>query len=163
MSNKAHGQLRRSQIITTWGPGALLDLPKDSVIVGGLDTWGRISDLEEIIEQRLAAKLRLLTGVPTPRLYAPPADANDPGETKKGIGVWRFPEWYVVQEETGTDRNERSRRLVNRKALERGKFEGLTVSEFQSSELFSETALSSQPGCPETAFYGLGRRHEVPT
>ncbi len=30
----------------------------------------------------------------------------------------------------------------------------LTVSEFQSSELFSETALSSQPGCPETAFYG---------
>ena len=39
----------------------------------------------------------------------------------------------------------------------------LTVSEFQSSELFSETALSSQPGCPETAFYGLGRRHEVPT
>ena len=127
MSNKAHGQLRRSQIITTWGPGALLDLPKDSVIVGGLDTWGRITDLEEIIEQRLAAKLRLLTGVPTPRLYAPPADANDPGETKKGIGVWRFPEWYVVQEETGTDRNERSRRLVNRKALEGGKFEGLKV------------------------------------
>ncbi len=41
--------------------------------------------------------------------------------------------------------------------------ETLTVSEFQSSELFSETALSSQPGCPETAFYGLGRRHEVPT
>ena len=41
--------------------------------------------------------------------------------------------------------------------------EVLTVSEFQSSELFSETALSSQPGCPETAFYGLGRRHEVPT
>ena len=33
------GQLRRSQVITTWGPGALIDLPKDSAIVGGLETW----------------------------------------------------------------------------------------------------------------------------
>ena len=49
------------------------------------------------------------------------------------------------------------------KALRIDRKEHLTVSEFQSSELFSETALSSQPGCPETAFYGLGRRHEVPT
>ena len=28
MSRKAHGQIRRSQVITTWGPGALLDLPR---------------------------------------------------------------------------------------------------------------------------------------
>ena len=128
MNRKAHGQLRRSQIITTWGPGSLLDLPKDSVIVGGLDTWPQIGDLEEITEQRLAAKLRLITGVPAPRLYAPPPDDNDPRESKKGIGVWRFPEWYVVQEENGSsDGNERSRRLVNRKALEGGKFEGSKV------------------------------------
>ena len=115
MSRKAHGQLRRSQIITTWGPGSLLDLPKDSVIVGGLDTWPQIGDLEEITEQRLAAKLGLITGVHAPRLYAPPPDDNDPRERKKGIGVWRFPEWYVVQEENGSlDGNQRSRRLVNR-------------------------------------------------
>ena len=126
MSRKAHGQLRRSQIITTWGPGSLLDLPNDSVIVGGLDIWPRISDLEEITEQRLSSKLQLMTGVPAPRLYAPPADNNDPRETKKGIGVWRFPEWYVVQEENkSSDGNERSRRLVNRKALDGRKFEGL--------------------------------------
>ena len=49
------------------------------------------------------------------------------------------------------------------KRPEKNLYRTLTVSEFQSSELFSETALSSQPGCPETAFYGLGRRHEVPT
>ena len=128
MSRKAHGQLRRSQIITTWGPGSLLDLPKDSVIVGGLDTWPQINALEEIDERRLAAKLRQITGIPAPQLYAPPADDNDPRETKKGIGVWRFPEWYVVQEVNGSsDENERSRRLVHRKALERGKFEGLKV------------------------------------
>ena len=39
MSRKAHGQVRRSQVITTWGPGALLDLPSYSVIIGGLETW----------------------------------------------------------------------------------------------------------------------------
>ena len=43
-----HGQIRRSQVITTWGPGALLDLPRYAVIVGGLDTWPKVSDLEEI-------------------------------------------------------------------------------------------------------------------
>jgi hypothetical protein len=44
---KAHGQVRRGQVITTYGPGALIDLPRHSAIVGGLDTWPKISDLEE--------------------------------------------------------------------------------------------------------------------
>ena len=128
MSRKAHGQIRRSQIITTWGPGALLDLPQHSVIVGGLDTWPRTSDLEEIVEPRLGRKLQFMTGVATPRLYAPPADSTDPRESKKGIGVWRFPEWFVVQEQGGTGARERSRRLVNRKALdERSRFDGRQV------------------------------------
>ena len=39
MSRKAHGQVRRGQVITTYGPGALIDLPQHSAIVGGLDTW----------------------------------------------------------------------------------------------------------------------------
>jgi hypothetical protein len=50
MSRKSHGQLRRGQIITTYGPGALIDLPKHSAIVGGLETWPKTSDLEEIPE-----------------------------------------------------------------------------------------------------------------
>lgn len=128
MSRKAHGQIRRSQVITTWGPGALLDLPQYSVIVGGLDGWPQTSDLEEIIDPRLTHKLQLMTGVTAPRLYAPPADSSDPSESKKGVGVWRFPEWFVVQEKDGGDGDERSRRFVRRKALdERGKFEGLGV------------------------------------
>ena len=36
---KPHGQIRQSQIITTFGPGAMLDLPKHSVLVAGLDHW----------------------------------------------------------------------------------------------------------------------------
>jgi hypothetical protein len=69
MNQKAHGQIRRSQVITTWGPGALLDLPHHSGIVGGLDTWPNPGDLKEIVESRLARKLYLMTGVEAPRLY----------------------------------------------------------------------------------------------
>ena len=69
-----------------------------------------------------------MTGVPSPRLYAPPPEPNEPWAPARGIGAWRFPEWFVVQEAGGDDRPERSRRLVHRKALdERGRFDGLAV------------------------------------
>jgi hypothetical protein len=124
MSKKAHGQVRRSQVITTYGPGALIDLPRHSAIVGGLDTWPKRSSLDEIIEPRLTLKLQSMTGVVAPRLYAPPADDNDPREPAKGIVAWRFPEWFIVQEETGGEERQRSRRLVSRKALdEKGRFD----------------------------------------
>ena len=130
MSRRAHGHLRQSQVVTTYGPGALIDLPKHSAIIGGLDTWPK--DLDEVIEPRLAHKLETMTGVPVPRLCAPPPSPNEPWAARRGIGAWRFPEWFVVQEEgggpPGGERRDRSRRLVHRKALdERGHFEGLSV------------------------------------
>src|SRR4051794_23525798 len=118
MSPRANGQIRRGQVINTYGPGALIDLPKDSAIIGGLDTWPKTSDLEEILEPRLVAKVQLMTGVVGPRLYAPPPDSNDPREPARGIGAWRFPEWFVVQESSSSEERERSRRLVHRKALD---------------------------------------------
>ncbi len=126
MSRKPHGQIRRGQVITTYGPGALIDLPKHSAILGGLDSWPR--ELEPISEPRLSRKLQIMTGVPAPRLFAPPPDASDPGETPRGIVAWRFPEWFVVQEGRGADERDRSRRLVHRKALdERSRFDGRDV------------------------------------
>ena len=128
MSQRAHGQIRSSQVITTYGPGALIDLPRESAIVGGLETWPRISDLEEVVETRLTQKLQLMTGVVAPRLYAPPPDSNDPREKTKGIGAWRFPEWFVVQEPDDPHKRERSRRLVHRKALDaKRRFDGNQV------------------------------------
>ena len=116
---KGHGQIRRSQVITTYGPGALIDLPRDSAIVGGLDKWPSESKLEEIDEPRLSRKLQMvLEDSSLPRLYAPPAASNVPGEVI-GIGGWRFPEWFVVQEARAAGERQRSRRLVHRKALER--------------------------------------------
>ena len=125
MIGKADGQLRRSQVITTFGPGALIDLPDDSAIVGGLDTWGNESDLEPIEEPRLAAKLADMTGVAAPRLYAPPPEPEHPQDRRRGIGGWRFPEWFVVQENPrdGAPSSARSRRLVHRTALDRGRFD----------------------------------------
>ena len=78
MSDRAHGQVRQSQVITTYGPGALIDLPRHSAIVGGLDTWPNPGELDEVVEPRLTNKLRSMTGVPTPRLHAPPPAANEP-------------------------------------------------------------------------------------
>lgn len=128
MSRGAHGQVRRSQVITTYGPGALIDLPRHSAIVGGLDTWPKTGELEEIIEPRLARKLETMTGIAAPRLFAPPPDSNDLRETARGIGVWRFPEWFVVQEVAGSEVRERSRRLVQRKVLDqKGRFDGRQV------------------------------------
>ena len=98
MSGKAHGQLRRSQVITTFGPGALIDLPHDSAIVGGLDTWGSEGGLQRIDEPRLSAKLMSMTAVPNPNLYAPPPEPEPWQDKQRGIGGWRFPEWFVVQE-----------------------------------------------------------------
>ena len=128
MNRRAHGQVRRSQVVTTWGPGALLDLPHYTVIVGGLNTWPKTSDLKELSEPRLARKLAIMTGVSAPSLYAPPAASNDPRERWRGIGVWRFPEWFVVQAEAGGEEREGSRRLVQRIALdERGRFDNRWV------------------------------------
>ncbi len=138
MNGKGHGQLRRSQVITTFGPGALIDLPNDSAIVGGLDTWGSEASLEGIDEPRLSAKLAAMTGVPDPRLYAPPPEPEGWQDRQRGIGAWRFPEWFVVQESgagkrsdsgpesgsgSGTRSGARSRRLVPRTALTNGRYD----------------------------------------
>lgn len=124
---KAHAQIRRSQTVSTWGPGALLDMPNYSVIMGGLDTWPALSKLEEIHEPRLTRKLQMMTGLSFPRLYAPPSQSNHPQEAPIGIGAWRFPEWFVVQEKDLNTAQLRSRRLVHRNSLQNNKYDGLQV------------------------------------
>ena len=127
--SRASGSIRQSQVITTYGPGALIDLPTHSAIVGGLDTWPE--GLQEIVELRLSHALQRITDVPAPKLYAPPPAPSEPWAPAKGIGAWRFPEWFVVQERSGMSGEggrPQSRRLVQRKALdERGEFERLAV------------------------------------
>ena len=115
MSPRPDGQVRASQVIRTWGPGAVIDLPRQSGIVGGLEQWPRLDRLEEIVDPRLTRKVAIVTGVDGARLFAPPPDEAGPGEQRPGIGVWRFPDWMVVQEGPDGGARARSRRLVHRR------------------------------------------------
>lgn len=56
MRRRAVGDVRPSQIITTFGPGAIVDLQTTSVVVGGIDHWMTDEDLE-IREPRLSRSL----------------------------------------------------------------------------------------------------------
>lgn len=120
-AKRPHGQLRRSQVITTFGPGAMLDLPNYSVLIAGLDHWSE--NLQEIQEPRLVEKLKQLLELPALRLCAPPPDQDDPTAPPSGIGAWQFPEWFITQDAQAEDRSTvRSRMLVHRNSLSRGKF-----------------------------------------
>src|SRR4051812_27999932 len=93
---RPNGQIRRSQIITTFGPGAMVDLPNHSVLIAGLDYWSQ--GREEIIEPRLTAKLATIVEVPSIRLFTPPPDQDDPTAPQTGIDAFQFPEWFITQD-----------------------------------------------------------------
>jgi len=42
MSRTPVGEIRPSQLLWTYGPGALIDLPNISVITMGIDRWRKI-------------------------------------------------------------------------------------------------------------------------
>jgi hypothetical protein len=73
---RPHGQARRSQVVMTFGPGSLLDLPRHSVLIGGLEDWSGVN--EEIHEPRLVEKLKRLLNLPALRLFSPPARRRRP-------------------------------------------------------------------------------------
>lgn len=58
MTTRAIGDVRPSQVITTFGPGAIVDLETLSVIVAGIDRWPIDDDLA-IHEPRLQRALRV--------------------------------------------------------------------------------------------------------
>ena len=114
---RPHGQIRQSQVVMTFGPGSMFDLPNQAVIVGGLDYWTKG---DEIHEPRLLAKLKDLLQLPSLVLHAPPPAEDDPESTKKtGIDSIQFPEWFMTQTSQGQESRSlnRSRRLVHRTSL----------------------------------------------
>lgn len=117
-------QIRSSQLLTTFGPGAMLDLPDGSVVVGGLDGWRYSPGSVPLVEEpRLVAKLRKRLEKPTLVLRAPPASSDDPTAGKPGIVVWRFPRWFLVQNpEPITGGNGNRRALVPESKLDKGRY-----------------------------------------
>lgn len=119
---RPHGQLRQSQVVTTFGPGAMIDLPSDAVMVAGLDHWRGVD--RQVFEERLAAKVQNLLKLPAVKLFAPPPETDDPNAPPTGIGVWMFPLWFVAQYEERRERNILSRPLVHFQSLVKGRYPG---------------------------------------
>lgn len=119
-----HGEIRQSQILTTYGPGSIVNLPNHSVIIGGLDFWGDPDrdGLRPVHEERLLRKLRDALEIPGLRLFAPPVDTGDQS-TPRGVTAFQFPQWFVAQYEEQRDPF-RCRPLVHSQGLVKGKYLG---------------------------------------
>src|SRR5664279_3676065 len=92
---KPQGEIRQSQLVTTFGPGSMVDLPDHSVLIAGLDFW--TAGGEPISELRLSRKLAAVLGVQSVDLRTPPAADDDPTAPQRGIIAFQFPEWFIVQ------------------------------------------------------------------
>jgi hypothetical protein len=96
------GEVRPSQLMFTYGVGALVDLPKLSVIVSGLDFWQLNPEYTRTItESRLLQAVQFhLHNVE--RMLTPPMVADESGDTNPdspsyyaGVPVATFPRWMV--------------------------------------------------------------------
>ncbi len=89
------GAVRPSQLLHTYGVGALVDLPNFCVIVGGLQAWDQPT--EEIVEPRLLAAVQAQLGQQVARLVAMPwmENTRNPLDlwARIGVPVLPFPRW----------------------------------------------------------------------
>ena len=114
-------KVRKSQVVTTYGPGALVDLPDRAVIIAGLEHWK--GDAPLVSEPRLLANLRGRMHLPFLELRSPPVPERE-DDTGIGITAYQFPEWYLAQFELRSQRFGRSRPLVHRTQLVKGRYAG---------------------------------------
>ena len=114
--------LRQSQFVTTYGPGAMIDLPDCSVIVSGLRDWSHLRR-EKIEEPRLVPKLGKLLGLPSLDLYTPPHHEENARQLAP-VDARIFPTWFIVKDTRPSPRNPhwRRRRLVKWRHLDRRRF-----------------------------------------
>lgn len=85
------GEVRNSQVISTFGPGAIMDLPDFSVIIASLDHWN-LKHCDIIREPRLQKKLKIS------KIYSPPALEGDFNNKLGTLPAFRFPKYMVCPE-----------------------------------------------------------------
>jgi MrfA Zn-binding domain len=104
---KPDGQIRQSQLVTTFGPGAMVDLVDRAIVIGGLDHWtwadGKWITLDDPrLRRSLLPRLRALDPnldlAPTDYFRkAPEGDLRNPSPAA-GVRALEFPKWFVCQD-----------------------------------------------------------------
>jgi hypothetical protein len=79
------GEIRRAQLVTTYGVGAMIAVENESFLICGIDSWD-ISEAPFVLEPRLAAQLSVKG------FRLPPAP--DPDKATDGVRAVRFPTMY---------------------------------------------------------------------
>ena len=91
------GSIRSSQMTHTYGPGAVVDLPRLSVVLAGTDTWD-VNHTERIYEPRLIGAVRAVPGCHLISEFRIPPwkeeNSNPFSEWARiGVPVHPFPRW----------------------------------------------------------------------
>jgi hypothetical protein len=93
-----------SQLLLTYGPGAMLDLPENAVVVAGLQDWDyKGSNRRPIEEVRLVALLRQQLGAKLSPGFSglrhpPMFDEDRRDSSAPGVAVRLFPSWFLADE-----------------------------------------------------------------
>lgn len=92
------GEVRRGQLITTFGIGSIIDLSDYSVMIMGQDFW-RKDECEVIHEERLERKFRREKNINVDSFLRPKAKKNPFNRLSEPVvpGI-RFPEWVFCQD-----------------------------------------------------------------
>ncbi|MSR45390.1 MAG: DUF1998 domain-containing protein [Phycisphaerales bacterium] len=118
-------QIRQSQIVMGFGPGAMVDLPNSSVMVAGLDDWTYTNEERAacaLQEPRLLSRLIARFGQPNLELRRPPKACVSSSEFESSVTAWRFPRWFVAATDERTKDGYFRRRLIHRREIVNGKF-----------------------------------------
>jgi Domain of unknown function (DUF1998) len=99
------GEIRQSQILSTFGPGSMMDLPEQSIIIGGLNHWKLNPGFPPLDEPRLIEIIKRKLGLPQVKLYQPPSRNQDISAPRTGITNFLFPGWFVAQVDQSLERN----------------------------------------------------------
>lgn len=105
------GEIRRSQLIATYGPGAMVDLKDDAALIQVVDGWkGEESQAESetLRDPRLLDLINAMLGRLDPPealdmrqpFISPPVPSDDhsaPNQSKVGVSATTFPLWFVCQ------------------------------------------------------------------
>lgn len=113
------GQVRQSQVVTTFGPGSMMDLVDHAVLVSGLDFWSydsrRVLGGAVVIQDARLRDALIRKGIkdldPDAAFKEPPASDDSQPSPTCGIQALEFPTWFVCQ-------NPNCRALVRSNGLE---------------------------------------------